>query len=66
MEEVQLMIDAVIARMDMGKASAQMPYAEEMPKELGLLSEPLQTVKRMLPMIPEERWERLFKEMNEA
>ena len=60
------MIDAVIAKMDMGKASAQMPYAEEMPKELGLLSEPLQMVKRMLPMIPEERWERLFKEMNEA
>lgn len=65
MEEVQPMIDAVIARMDMGKASAQMPYAEEMPKELGLLSEPLQTIKRMLPMLPEERWENLFQEMNE-
>ncbi len=64
MDEVMPMVNAVIAKMGMDAAAKQMPYAEDLPKEMGLLSEPLQTIKRMLPMIPEERWEDLFKEMN--
>ncbi len=65
MDEVMPMVNAVIAKMGMDKAAKQLPYAAEAPKEMGLLSEPLQTIKRMLPMVPQERWDRLFKEMNE-
>lgn len=65
-EEVKPMIDAVIERIGMGKdKQAAMPYSEMMPKSTGLIAEPLQTIKRMLRNIPEERWEELLKQLNQ-
>lgn len=63
----QPMIDAVIKRMTGGsETKMKLPYADECPAEMGLDSEPMQTVKRMLPMISAEEWKTWFKKMNEA
>jgi beta-glucosidase len=63
----QPMIDAVIKRMTGGAGTKmKLPYAEECPAEMGLNSEPMQTIKRMLPMISAEEWKIWFEKMNEA
>ena len=62
--KVQPMIRAIISRMGMDKAQVSMPYAELRPKEAGFLSEPMQTLKRMLPHIPESEWAELFAQLN--
>lgn len=66
-QKYQSMIDAVIKRMTGGSGTKmKLPYAEECPAEMGLDSEPMQTVKRMLPMISAEEWKIWFQKMNEA
>ncbi len=65
LQRVMPMVDAIIERMGMGKEKqAAMPYAELMPREAGLMAEPLQTLKRMLRQIGEEEWNTLMEEMN--
>lgn len=64
LDRVMPMVNAIIARMNAGTGQEEMPYAEEMPKSIGLMTEPLQTLKRMVPSISEEEWNRLFEEMN--
>lgn len=67
MAKVQPMVDAIIAKMGMGSGIQQsMPYAELRPKEAGFLSEPMQTVKRMLPNVSEKEWDELFRQMNQG
>lgn len=59
------MVNVIIERMGMGKEKQKtMPYFDEMPKNTGLMAEPLQTLKRMLQNIPDERWEKLLDELN--
>ena len=59
-------VNAIIARMGMNSAAKQMPYFEQMPlDQMGLYTEPMQTIKRMLPDIPQEQWDELFAKMNE-
>lgn len=63
--EIMPMVNAIIARMGMGKEQqAAMPYADQRPKETGLMAEPLQTLKRILRNLPEEKWNALFVELN--
>ena len=63
---VMPMVNAIIERMGMGKEKqAAMPYAGQMPKNTGLMAEPLQTLRRMLQNIPEEKWNDLFRELNQ-
>lgn len=58
-------VNAIVERMGMGKEKqALMPYADQIPRETGLMSEPLQTVKRMLSDISEEEWSELFAALN--
>lgn len=57
-------VNAVIRRMGMDKAQETMPYKELMPKHMGLMAEPLQTVMRMAPDVPETEWLALFERMN--
>ena len=65
LSEIMPMVNAIIARMGMGKEQqAAMPYADQRPKETGLMAEPLQTLKRMLRNLPEEKWDTLFMELN--
>lgn len=40
--------------MGMEPGNADAPYTELQPKDVGLISEPLQTLKRMLPNMAEE------------
>lgn len=63
-DRIMPMVNAIIARMNAGAPQAEMPYADEVPKSVGLMVEPLQTLKRMVPNISEEEWDRLFAEMN--
>ena len=66
LDGIMPMVNAIIERMGMGKEKqATMPYAGQMPKNTGLMAEPLQTLKRMLQNIPEEKWDDLIKEMNQ-
>ena len=63
--EIMPMVNAIIARMGMGKEQqTAMPYADQRPKETGLMAEPLQTLKRMLRNLPEEKWDTLLAELN--
>ena len=48
----------------MDKARKAMPYQELMPKSMRMMTEPLQTLMRMLPDIPETEWQALFERMN--
>lgn len=56
-------INAIIERM--GKSNVEMPYAELMPGTMGLETEPLQTIMRMVPQISEQEWEAFFAEINQ-
>lgn len=65
LNRVMPVVNALIERMGMGaKQTDAIPYAELQPRNVGLMSEPLQTLKRMLPNIAEEEWESLFRELN--
>ena len=66
LDEIAPVVNAFIERMGMGKAKQDaMPYAGQMPKNTGLMAEPLQTLKRMLRSVPEEKWDELLKELNQ-
>lgn len=58
------MAEGIIKRMGKNKGSEPMPYEELRPLNMGLLSEPLQTLKRMLPNITEDEWKSVLAEMN--
>lgn len=62
-EKIQPQLNAAMARMNAGNQTP-MPYGDEMPASVGLMVEPLQTLKRLLPMISEAEWNTLFDEMN--
>ncbi len=64
LERIMPAVDAMIKRMGKGKDSEPMPYEELRPVNMGLMSEPLQTLKRMLPDITEAEWENTLEEMN--
>lgn len=64
MKKIEPVLNAILARVNMGGGQAEMPYAELMPKTVGLPMEPVQTLKRMLPMVSAEEWEQLFAELN--
>ena len=68
LEKMAPIISAIIARVDMGGGSSKepMPYGELMPKTVGLYAEPLQTLKRMLPMVTAEEWDDLLRALNET
>ncbi len=61
---VMPMINAIIKKMGMNDAQSKMPYFDEAPKDMGLMAEPMQTMKRMLPNISEEQWNELFEKLN--
>ena len=58
------MLQAILKRMGTS-TSMQMPYAQLMPKTVGLDSEPLQTLMRMFPQIPSAEWEELLHNLNQ-
>ena len=64
LEKLMPRVNAVISRMGMDKAQETMPYKELMPKNMGLMAEPLQTVMRMASDVPESEWKALFERMN--
>lgn len=64
LDSIMPMVNAVIARMPQAKAMNEMPYAELRSKNTGLLSEPLQTLQRMLPNISKEQWKELLEKLN--
>lgn len=64
-KKVQPMLNVVFSRIGMDNVQSTMPYAELRPKQTGFLSEPMQTVRRMLPMIPQEKWDALFAQLNQ-
>lgn len=57
-------VEAILARMGMKDAQTLVPYAEQKPKETGLMAEPLQTLRRMLRDVPAEAWDDLLRELN--
>ena len=63
MAKIEPMLQAILKRMGPSE-TVQMPYADLMPKTVGLDSEPLQTLMRMLPHIAREEWENLLHELN--
>ena len=64
MERIDPMLQAILKRMG-PSTSMQMPYAQLMPKTVGLDSEPLQTLMRMFPQIPSAEWEELLHNLNQ-
>ena len=64
LDQIMPRVNAIISRVGMDKARKAMPYQELMPKSMRMMTEPLQTLMRMLPDIPETEWQALFERMN--
>lgn len=66
LEKIMPKVNERISRLGKDKARQATPYQELMPKTMRMMTEPLQTLMRMLPDIPETEWQALFERMNQG
>lgn len=63
LRKVMPVVEAMIARL--GQTNTEMPYGELMPYGNGLKAEPLMTLKRLAPTIPQKEWDEFLQKINE-